>query len=103
VQVTFDQFGGGEDFEDVFVYWINKDSKKVDYLAYSYEESDGRGIRFREAYNARTIEGVQFVDYNNYKPQAKFIALTDLPVLFQSDRLELVSKIELDSIAVVFN
>ena len=103
LQVTFDQVGGGEDFEDVFVYWINKDSKTVDYLAYSYEESDGKGIRFREAYNDRTIEGIKFVYYNNYKPKSKFIPLTDLPVLFQSERLELVSKIELDSIAVVLN
>jgi hypothetical protein len=103
VQVTFDQVGGGEDFEDVFVYWINKASKTVDYLAYSYEESDGRGIRFREAYNTRTIKGVQFVDYNNYKPRTTFKTLTNLPVLFENERLELVSKIELDSIAVVLN
>ena len=103
LRVTFDQVGGGEDFEDVFIYWINKDSKIVDYLAYSYEESEGRGIRFREAFNPRTIEGVKFVDYNNYKSQVTPKALINLPLLFENERLELVSKIELDSIAVVFN
>ncbi len=103
VKVTFDQDEGGEDFEDVFIYWINKDSKTVDYFAYSYEESNGRGIRFREAYNFRRIETVQFVDYYNYKPKTSFTTLTDLPILLENEGLELVSTIELKSIVVQLN
>src|SRR3990167_8882549 len=49
VKVTFKQEGGGTDFEDVYVYWFNKETFKVDYLAYEYHV-DGGGIRFREAY-----------------------------------------------------
>jgi hypothetical protein len=39
---------GGKDFDDEFHYWINKQTHKVDYLAYSYRTNDG-GVRFRTA------------------------------------------------------
>jgi hypothetical protein len=103
IKVTFNQDGGGEDFEDVFIYWINQDTNKVDYLAYSYNESDGKGIRYREAYNERYVEGVRFVDYNNYKPVDASISLTDLPPLFNNGTLKLLSKIELENITVNLN
>ena len=103
IKVTFNQDGGGEDFEDVFIYWINKDTNKIDYLAYSYNESDGKGIRFREAYNERFVEGVRFVDYNNYKPEDASTSLIDLPQLFENGTLKLLSKIELENITVKLN
>ncbi|OUS00734.1 deoxyribose-phosphate aldolase [Flavobacteriales bacterium 33_180_T64] len=101
--VTFNQDGGGEDFEDEFMYWINYETHTLDYLAYSYNESDGKGIRFREAYNVRHIEGVRFVDYNNYKPENTAVKLTDLPQLFENGTLKLLSKIELENITVTPN
>jgi hypothetical protein len=100
VQVTFDEDGGGEDFEDVFIYWIHSETYKVAYLAYSYNESDGKGIRFREAYNERYVEGIRFVDYNNFKPENTSVALRDLPQLFENGDLKLLSKIKLESITV---
>ncbi|WP_298903911.1 DUF6503 family protein [uncultured Psychroserpens sp.] len=100
IQVTFNQDGGGEDFEDVFIYWINKASYKVDYLAYSYNESDGLGLRFREVYNERYIKGIRFVDYNNYKPNDASISLIKLPELFNNNQLKLLSKIELEEVTV---
>ena len=103
IKVTFDQYGGGEDYEDVFIYWINQDTDKVDYLAYSYDENDGKGIRFRDAYNERFVKGIRFVDYNNYKPNDTTIALTDLPLLFENKKLQLLSKIELENIDVTLN
>jgi hypothetical protein len=103
VKVTFNQDGGGEDFEDVFMYWVNKETSKIDYLAYSYNEADGKGIRFREGYNERYIEGVRFVDYNNYKPEDSAITLIDLPQLFDNGALQLLSKIELEAIALSLN
>ena len=98
IKVTFNQEGGGEDFQDVFIYWVGEDDHKVDYLAYSYE-TDGGGIRFREAYNERVINGVRFVDYVNYKPKD----IQDLEVLdqeFEKGNLEELSKIELTDIKV---
>ncbi|WP_299335553.1 DUF6503 family protein [uncultured Psychroserpens sp.] len=100
IKVTFDQEGGGEDFEDVFLYWVNRETFKVDYLAYSYNEEDGKGLRFREAYNQRIIEGIRFVDYNNYKPESASVELIDLAQLFQDDALKLLSKIELENVTV---
>lgn len=101
IQITFSEEGGGEDFEDIFVYWVNKQTDKVDYLAYSFKEEDeGLGLRFREAFNERYVNGVRIVDYNNYKPKEPSVALKDLDLLFLENKLELLSKIELKNVKV---
>lgn len=100
IKVTFDEDGGGEDHEDVFVYWIDMESFKVNYLAYSYNEDDGKGMRFREAYNERYVNGLRFVDYNNYKPKDKSMKLQDMGKAFENNQLELLSKIELNNVTV---
>lgn len=99
IKVWFDQQGGGTDFEDVFIYWIGKNDFKVDYLAYEYHTNEG-GIRFREAYNRRTVNGIDFVDYRNYKPASKDIELSTIDSLFANDALELLSVIELKDVKV---
>lgn len=98
IQVTFDQEDGGDDFEDVYIYWINKETYKPDYLAYEFHV-DGGGIRFREAYNERFINGIRFVDYSNYKPVGT-ASLQDIDQLFTEGKLELLSKVELEDIRV---
>lgn len=100
IKITFKEEGGGEDFEDEFIYWINIETDKVEYLAYSYEESDGIGYRFREAYNERYIEGIRFVDYINYKPVHEDVDLETMDDLFLNNGLEDLSKIELKNIKV---
>ena len=100
IKVSFSEEGGGEDFEDVFIYWINTETFKVDYLAYSYNEDDGLGLRFREAYNERYIKGIRFVDYNNYKPTNDDVSLENIDNLFETGALSLLSKIELKNIVV---
>ena len=101
IKVHFNEDGGGDDFEDLFVYWIGKNDFKVDYMAYSYRDNETEfGSRFREAYNERYVEGIRFVDYKNYKPKSKDIDLTQLPQLFENGELELLSKIETENIAV---
>lgn len=98
IKVTFNEEGGGEDFEDEFIYWINKETFKVDYLAYSYAEVDGVGFRFREAFNERYVAGLRFVDYNNYKAETEGISVEDLDDLFEKKQLKLLSKIKLENI-----
>ena len=100
IKVDFNQDGGGEDFEDEYIYWINTQTSKIDYFAYSYKEIDGMGFRFREAYNERYINGVRFVDYNNFKPKGTKVSLENLDTLFNENNLELLSKIELKNITV---
>lgn len=99
IKVWFDEQGGGEDFEDVFVYWIGKENYQMDYLAYEFHVNEG-GMRFREAYNRREIGGIQFVDYNNYQPNDDTTTLLELDSLFQKNDLKLLSKIELEHIEV---
>jgi len=100
VGIRFAEEGGGTDFEDEFVYWISTETYTVDYLAYSYA-TNGGGIRFREAYNPRSVEGIRFVDYNNYKPKTLEVPLTELDSLFEKGELNLLSKIETEAVAVV--
>lgn len=99
IKVTFSQEGGGEDFQDEYMYWIHRERYSVDYLAYNYQTAEG-GTRFREAYNERVVNGIRFVDYRNYKPQEQFPPLTALDDLFENKKLNLLSKIELENITV---
>lgn len=98
VEMTYDENGGGEDFEDVYVYWINKDDFTIDYLAYSYNINGG-GVRFREAYNQRDVNGIRFQDYRNYTIDKDFPA-QELDYAFQTDQLRLLSEIELENVKV---
>jgi hypothetical protein len=91
VGVTFGQDGGGKDFDDEFHYWINKQTHKVDYLAYSYRTNDG-GVRFRTAFNTRVIDGLTFQDYINYEAPIG-TPLKDLPKLYEQGKLKELSKI----------
>ena len=99
IKVTFDEIGGGDDFEDVFIYWIGKEDHKLYYLAYDFHVNGG-GIRFREAFNERFLNGIRFVDYNNFKPKDKNSNLLEMDVLFEENNLELVSKIELENLTI---
>jgi hypothetical protein len=104
LRVTFQQEGGGQDWEDVFFYWFRTDSYAMDYLAYAYglgsEETDP-GTRFREAYNVRRVNGARFADYRNYTADTlRPTQMAQYPTLRAQDALELVSRIEVDSVQV---
>jgi len=98
IKVTFDQQGGGDDFEDVYIYWIDEKTYKPTYLAYEFHVNGG-GMRFRVAYNERYINGIRFVDYYNYKPREEAV-IYKLDALYENGNLELLSKIELEDIVV---
>lgn len=100
IKVTFNEVGGGADFEDEFIYWIHDKTFKTNYLAYSYRENDGMGFRFREAFNERFVSGIRFVDYNNYKPRQEVDSVEVLDRLFVENQLKLLSKIELKRVSV---
>ena len=101
IKITFNQEGGGEDFQDEYRYWISQEDHKIAYLAYNYL-TDGGGTRFRKVQNAREINGIGIQDYVNYKPYQKFISLDSLPQLFEKDSLIEVSLIENKNIKVTF-
>jgi hypothetical protein len=99
IRVTFDQEGGGEDYEDVFVYWINKDNFRMDYFGYRYE-TDGGGIRFREAVNVREVGGILFSDYINYKGADTDRNVSALAEKYRQNQLEKLSEIRLENLHV---
>ena len=98
IQVSFDQEGGGKDFEDVFIYWIDPETHRMDYLAYSYK-TDGGGMRFRESYNVRTVAGIRFADYVNYEADPA-VSIEKLDEWFTDGKLKELSRIELIEIQV---
>jgi hypothetical protein len=93
VQITFQQQGGGKDFEDVFIYWFDKDTYQLDYLAYYYN-TDETGIRFREAYNRQTVDGILFQDYVNYEPIDSNITVHQTDEQFERGLLKELSRIQ---------
>lgn len=99
IKVTFNEVGGGDDYEDVFLYWINKETFKPDFLGYTFL-TDGGGTRFRIAYNERYVNGIRFVDYENYKPKDSLMTIFNADSLYLNDGLKLLSKIELENISV---
>lgn len=99
LRVTFDQAGGGEDYEDTYLYWIDPSTYAIDYLAYDFHV-DGGGQRFRKAYNPRFIGGIRFVDYENYAPQDPEAELLDIGLRFEKGELRLLSRVELTDIEV---
>lgn len=99
IYVNFSENGGGEDFEDEFLYWINQETGTMDFMAYTYE-TEGGGIRFRKAVNPRNINGILLQDYQNFKPESKTTPLEKMEELYKNGNLELLSEIQLENIEV---
>ncbi|WP_075341480.1 DUF6503 family protein [Tenacibaculum agarivorans] len=101
VEITFNQDGGGKDFEDQYYYWIHTKTHTMDYLAYNYKVNNG-GVRFRSSYNRRNVDGILFQDYINYKAEVG-TPLADLPALFEKGELKEVSRIDTESVVNLKN
>lgn len=102
IKVTFSENGGGTDHEDEYLYWVDTQNFETDYLAYNFQENDG-GVRFRKAFNHRIIEGIRFVDYENYRYDDIDIPLESLDSLYEKRQLDLLSIIETKDIRVQLN
>lgn len=99
LNISFDSYGGGEDFEDEYLFWINKVTDRMDYFAYNYKVNNG-GVRFRAAFNPRIINGILFQDYINYKAPVG-TKLNDLPVMYEKDQLTRLSEILTEDIRAI--
>ena len=99
IEVRFSEEGGGEDFEDVFVYWVHQKSFLIHYLAYEFH-TNGGGFRFREVTSEKIIEGIRFVNYANYKPNKQITDVKIIDSLFIAGNLNKVSDIILKNIQV---
>lgn len=99
IKVTFEREGGGDDFDDEFLYWIGKEDYFIDFLAYSYH-TDGGGIRMREVSGVSLVNGIRFQNYLNFKPKDKNIKVEEIQALYEKGDLELLSEINLENIKV---
>ena len=102
IEVSFSENGGGEDFEDVFVYWIDIENFTIDYLAYSFH-TNGGGKRFRAIKNQQVVEGIRFVNFVNYQPKNDNTPLSVLDKAFEDNALSQVSEIVLENLKVVLH
>ncbi len=101
LEITFQEEGGGRDYEDRFIYWIDADGKTIDYMSYFYHTDDG-GSRFRKAVDRRRVGGILFADYLNYAAMPDTIgsSVELFGQLFDQGAVNLVSEIRLDSLRV---
>jgi len=102
LKVTFREEGGGEDFDDVFVYWFNAETYTLDYLAYEYA-TEGGGKRFRKAFNQRDENGWLMSDYINYKPKDMKVDIADYDTYFEEGGFEKLSEIVNKNVEVRYN
>lgn len=99
VEVTFDEEGGGRDWQDRFIYWFHRDEATLDYLAHSYARGGGV-TRFRRAVNRREVGGLLIQDYENYTAEDEIADLLEYPRLLEEGGLRLVSMVELEEVDV---
>ena len=97
VEVRFAREGGGVDHDDVFRYWFDAESGRLDYLAYRFHTNKG-GVRFRVATEHPVVGGVTFIQWDNYGVDDKSLDLKSLPERWRSGKLPKLSTIRLDSI-----
>ena len=101
IKVSFDEEGGGEDFDDIYFYWFDKADFSMDYLAYSFHVNKG-GSRFRVATNSRRVNGILFQDYENLKGPGPD-SLDHIFDMYKSGQLSVLSQIELNRLSVIEN
>lgn len=100
IKVSFDEDGGGEDFHDIFLYWIGIEDYAMDYWSYQYF-TEGGGIRFRAVDKVQEVNGILFKDYLNYGPKEDMMNdYTNVDKVYSEDGLKLVSEIRLENIRV---
>jgi len=100
IKVTFAQEGGGEDYDDEFLYWIDQDDYYVDFMAYSYH-TDGGGVRMRKVSDVQEVGGIRFQNYLNFQPENPNTPVENMQELYESGKLELLSTIDLENIKVM--
>ncbi|MEL7372221.1 MAG: DUF6503 family protein, partial [Myxococcota bacterium] len=74
IQVQFSENGGGDDHDDVFLYWFEQKTGRLAYLAYRFHTGQG-GVRFRVATGFTKSGQVTFVQWDNYGLEDKTVSL----------------------------
>lgn len=99
IEVTFRQEGGGRDYQDRYIYWVNTETYEMEYFAYFYHVNDG-GHRFRKAINTRRIGGILFSDHINYTSDEIEKNVEDYDQVLKEGNLNKVSDVILENVTV---
>ena len=93
LKVTFQQEGGGVDYQDEYRYWIHKKTHLIDFLAYRFYSGKG-GTRFRKVSHRERVNGMVFQDYENFSSPTPFPPLDSIASLYTNGKLKKVSDIQ---------
>lgn len=93
LKVTFQQAGGGVDYQDEYRYWIHKKTHLLDFLAYRFYSGKG-GTRFRKASHRKHVNGMIFQNYENFSPPTPFPPLDSIASLYTKGKLKKISDIQ---------
>lgn len=100
VGITFEEEGGGRDYQDRFLVWIHENDYTMDYFAYYYF-TDETGSRFRVADSIHSVGGVRLADYLNLTYDGLNARTIDrYDGLFNADSLRLVSEVRIENVTV---
>lgn len=100
IKVTFDEKGGGDDYNDWFIYWFEKDTKSMDYFAYYYH-TNGGSSRFRSVKKQHNVNGFVFYDWENFTSDEIGDEIENYDQYYSAGKLKKVSDIELKNIEVI--
>ncbi len=98
VRVTFVP-GSSTDAEDVFLFWFDPASARLEQFAYSFTRGEG-GLRFRRAFNYRRVGGILFFDQENLGVDGPGFDVDDIDPDFVERRMSRVSTVELHDLDV---
>lgn len=99
IKVGFQAEGGGKDFQDEFVYWIDKETYLLDYLAYNYL-TDGGGARFRKVTDRIQVGSYLINQYDNLKPVPASMEVEKFDELYEAGNLQFLSSIVLEDFKI---
>ncbi|MBT8399060.1 MAG: hypothetical protein KJO98_01175 [Rhodothermia bacterium] len=102
VEVTFRKQGGGPDYRDRFLYWVNRSTSRIDYFAYYYL-TDETGSRLRKLVNVRNVNGFLMADHLNFAAATDTIGsrIEAYEPLIGTDGLDLVSEVKHENVRIV--
>ena len=96
IEVSFDADNGGSHHTDVFYFWFDAEDSSMDYFAYS----EG-GNRFRASSGTVKSNGLALQNYTNLENKSvDKTPLSDYHVLYEQDKLSVLSSIVLKNLSV---
>lgn len=100
IKVTFSEAGGGDNYDDWYVYWFEKNTKAMDYFAYYYTINGENSERFRAVKKVHNINGFTFYDWENFTSDEIGEQIENFDNFYIDGKVKKVSDIELNNIEV---